>query len=396
MSSQQYDCHEGYSAWGNDWSVGKMRWCCAREPGLCQPGAKQHGATTTTPFPRYDCEAQPGGWREVWSARQKSWCCRTTGIGCDPATTTDTTYTTLTNTATATTITPTYVSSTAMATATSITVTTATSSFTVTITDTATRTHTTSTQTMSDEAYDCEDASDPMEAWPAGKRAFCCQLYGLGPGCPGEDQDQEASPIYDCEADFASWRDDWSGPKREWCCANRRKGCRTETTSTASLPFDCGGGLPEHEVWPEAMRRWCCTHADLGCEGPTAVVDRFDCSDGFFRWRQAWTPEKQEWCCANEGRGCPDEDELQQDGQAPLKAPRKEPADPAPHKAPAGAATQPGLAAARSLRRGAPRGADGATFDCSEGYEERMRWPEDKRKWCCRREGLACPKAPRA
>lgn len=249
---------------------------------------------------------------------------------------------------------------------------------------------------MPGEAYDCEDASDPMEAWTAGKQAFCCQLYGLGPGCPAEDQDQEALAVYNCEADFSSWQDDWSEPKQEWCCANLGRGCQTATTSTVSPPFDCGGELSEHEVWPEAMRRWCCTHADLGCEGPTTAVDRFDCSDGFFRWRQAWMPEKQEWCCASEGRGCPDEEERQQDRQAPHKAPRKELADPAPLKAPAGAATQPGVASARGLRRGAPRGADGAAFDCSEGYEERMRWPEDKRKWCCRREELACSQAPQA
>lgn len=63
------------------WSAEEWRWCCDREPVLCQ--AAELGTTSSTPVP-YDCLQGLSSWRIRWSGEKKAWCCEFEGRACPP------------------------------------------------------------------------------------------------------------------------------------------------------------------------------------------------------------------------------------------------------------------------------------------------------------------------
>lgn len=100
--TEHYDCAAGVLNWEQDWSAGKMRWCCQRSPHCSQsvvrsvtPPELGFGLATTTPMlepvtvpagsiafgeqRNHDC----GGDDKAWALERRHWCCTNVDIGCE-------------------------------------------------------------------------------------------------------------------------------------------------------------------------------------------------------------------------------------------------------------------------------------------------------------------------
>jgi len=62
------------------WSGEERRWCCDRQPALCDTEASR---LTSTPAP-YDCLEKLSTLRTSWDPEKKAWCCEFKGRGCPP------------------------------------------------------------------------------------------------------------------------------------------------------------------------------------------------------------------------------------------------------------------------------------------------------------------------
>merc|ERR1712228_512050 len=169
--------------------------------------------------------------------------------------------------------------------------------------------------------HDCRT----KEVWTEEKRNWCCAREGLG------------CVKYNCRT-----RELWTEEKKKWCCANEDLGCDNNQTQPCDNwewpPKDikfcasnsecenfevcegcmsglctCSNGQPDRctmdcryycqvpeyncrtrELWTEEKRQWCCANEGLGCV-------EYNC-----KTEEVWTKEKKQWCCVNEGLGCDD------------------------------------------------------------------------------------------
>ncbi|CAK0822577.1 unnamed protein product [Prorocentrum cordatum] len=302
-SSNPYNCDHGYSNWQIGWSAEKKKWCCDNEDRGCDD---------------YDCTV---GKEEDWSDMKKKSCCHRPGASCEA--------------------TP-------------------------------------------PPNFDCKAGySNWQDGWSAEKKRWCCAEEDRG--CDGAASKPEVEPSlfdcsvgkaedwseakrafcadhaqgatsYDCESDGSLWDRAWSESKKEWCCANRDRGCSsgidgasvsTATTSSpvASQLFDCDAGFSNwKDGWSDAKKIWCCDHEDRGCKpnGPTSPA--FDCSAGLSNWEDGWSAAKKSWCCDHEDRGCK------------------------------------------------PTGTTSPAYDCDAGYANwQAGWSHDKKAWCCEHANHGCP-----
>jgi hypothetical protein len=76
-------------------------------------------------------------------------------------------------------------------------------------------------------------------------------------------------------------------------------------------PFDCQAGLANaHHGWSIAKKQWCCENRRIGCRGPDtpsyvghpAIAP--DCNAGLSNWERGWSYEKKRYCCKHHGKGC--------------------------------------------------------------------------------------------
>ena len=88
--------------------------------------------------------------------------------------------------------------------------------------------------------YNCHAGfSNWYFGWSQDKKTYCCHFESRG--CPGTwhgsyhlnthighhvgHAHEHHEHIYDCDAGFTSWMQDWSDSKKDWCCSHEQKGC---------------------------------------------------------------------------------------------------------------------------------------------------------------------------
>mmetsp|Transcript_26532 Transcript_26532/g.57608 ORF Transcript_26532/g.57608 Transcript_26532/m.57608 type:complete len:596 (-) Transcript_26532:290-2077(-) len=108
------------------------------------------------------------------------------------------------------------------------------------------------TTTTTFVTYQCD--TNPV-LWSTNHREVCCQTHGVA--CVN-------SKPYDCDAGLTNFAVGWSTFKKEWCCNNEQKGCKTDLVEIKS--YDCDAGLSNWaEGWSDGKKAYCCEHHQKGC-----------------------------------------------------------------------------------------------------------------------------------
>lgn len=128
----------------------------------------------------------------------------------------------------------------------------------------------------------------------------CCEKYG-GPGCTATT----TSETHDCGAWDSHWQE-WSNPKKLWCCRNSKDACQKMMNATTNFlnTYNCklDESNPEGK-WPITKKMWCCINYNRGCT-TQMTSEPYDCNAGYSKWKSEWTPRKQRWCCKQYSVGC--------------------------------------------------------------------------------------------
>lgn len=144
--------------------------------------------------------------------------------------------------------------------------------------------------------YDCQElagARQRGEDVPAEQQDWCCRKRQIN--CPTS----RSGEPYNCERNFADWRNSWLPGKKAYCCKMFARGCEVSTTRT----YDCKANFRHwRTAWSDAQQRFCCDKQRRGC--PKTTTEPFDCGAGFSEWQTAWSIRKKVWCCENYFRGC--------------------------------------------------------------------------------------------
>lgn len=126
-------------------------------------------------------------------------------------------------------------------------------------------------------SFDCQvGLGDWFEAWPKGKKDYCCSNFQLG------------CTAYDCSDALTdrSWVSRWTDAKKAWCCDNEKLGC---------APYDCSQNLANWEVvWGLEQKQYCCKTEHIACAPFNCDLDHVT----------SWSPAKQTFCCKYESKGC--------------------------------------------------------------------------------------------
>jgi len=208
------------------------------------------------------------------------------------------------------------------------------------------------------QKHDCRGDPD-LEKWDIATREFCCLKTGIA--CPSlvEPPIQVKPVLFDCEDHHWDWSSAWSHEQKQWCCENKKKGCKgmseskapeskahipdadfqivlraqhmsqetprppttlappapvevrapaDTTTTTTTKPFRCQVALNNFRAaWSKAKKEWCCTNENKGCDvsAPAVQMD-YDCNSPDVL---GWSRAKKDWCCTHRVIGCDTEDD---------------------------------------------------------------------------------------
>lgn len=231
-SPEPYDCNAGLSNAEVGWSISKKTYCCSKYAKGCPTTAAPMPITAAPTFAPvivttsagYDCAAGFSNYENGWSVGKKVFCCLQENKGCStPA--------------------PTSPSTTAPAPA-PITPAPTKAPAPAPITLAPTRAPAATTSSC---PYDCNAGYDEwpnqwVKGWGGAKKIYCCKTKKVGcasdlPKPSGVAQsDIPAAPDtgpYDCEAGYHNCYTclvkHWSANKLDWCCAQKNKGCKSNT-----------------------------------------------------------------------------------------------------------------------------------------------------------------------
>jgi len=170
------------------------------------------------------------------------------------------------------------------------------------------------------DPYDC--MSSPS-TWEQAHAQWCCT--NRRKGCKLVVQGS-AGGDFDCMTDFSTWQTSWSQERKEWCCKHVDRGCTGGASRGPSFSAEeCREAAPNDVAnWPAPKKSFCCSNAGVGCgEGVPAQVtttEFHDCQKDFSTWQTTWTDDKRDWCCHHEQVGC------SLPTAAPVAAPPSQPA----------------------------------------------------------------------
>mmetsp|Transcript_63609 Transcript_63609/g.207509 ORF Transcript_63609/g.207509 Transcript_63609/m.207509 type:complete len:770 (-) Transcript_63609:205-2514(-) len=255
----EYRCHDGG---------------CMRTPGLCNgvqncgDGSDEQGCDgvqNTTDAAGlaapYDCSADFMRWKSTWSTSQKRWCCQNKQRGCSGSP---------------------LITAILQAPATVV-----------------------RQDPPREQSYECTDWSSQ---WSDAKKVHCCMVESMG--CTMTAPSDYVDP-YDCDKVDEHWHDDWSRPKRDWCCASLGVNCPDSLAWALAHHelYDCAvneeaGNVWSTVHWPSAKKEWCCSSVKVACD---EGGKDFDCKSALSTlMATTWSDEQIGWCCHHEQVACPE------------------------------------------------------------------------------------------
>mmetsp|Transcript_104754 Transcript_104754/g.208136 ORF Transcript_104754/g.208136 Transcript_104754/m.208136 type:complete len:264 (-) Transcript_104754:58-849(-) len=117
--------------------------------------------------------------------------------------------------------------------------------------------------------FDCSTHGNRSDSWPEAQRAWCCRRKVVV-GCdavqnvpPPDDE-----PSFNCLANIANWRGDWTPEKQDWCCQHKGLGCRAQPARHRrdGVSLNCDSSAPNStSAWSGRQRLLCCLQANRGC-----------------------------------------------------------------------------------------------------------------------------------
>jgi len=236
----------------------------------------------------------------------------------------------------------------------------------------------------------------------------------VGPAVTAVDAAVDAKPAtaeeaYDCQAALRNWEAEWSEEKKIWCCQHELLGCPTAaaapaTQTPAATPVTAA---PSKSVEVAAEPATTAAGPAAPAVEPAAQAeaaageDAFDCQAALRNFEAEWSDEKKSWCCKREHLGCTtatsapatQAEQPQSMSKSSGEEPGQEDAPDEPDQA-----EQPQSTAVNS---GEEPGEEGEGDEPDEDDEEESTdcqadhiaaWSTDKREYCCRTEGIGCPK----
>jgi len=259
--SKPFDCSKDFAVWQQLWKPEKMEWCCDHESKGC-PG-------------KFDCVKNKAQAHRLWSKEHREWCCLNVKAACP----------------------------------------------------------------NTDSTYECQDGvANAVNGWASGKRQWCCKHYKKGcnyltvkaTSDVGElgIQWEDFNTVKSVSAGlFAALHDvkpgyilDQMGTNSSFIHVDSVDGLTAETFDSDmqqrplelkfivpqeivgnSTTYDCKADLGQ---WSTSKKAWCCEHEKLGCGAPQNISE-YDCSAGFFNWRDGWSTAKKAFCCLHTAKGCP-------------------------------------------------------------------------------------------